>query len=90
MCFGNISKDLTVINMKKTGLYRYVYDFSVYYNTIDVRDIVDIHKYLMKKRNIMFDFIKQAFISFLSFTGLLARVATFSYRTKCISRAMLS
>ena len=35
--------------MKKTGLYGYVYDFSVDYYRIDVADILDIHKYLMKK-----------------------------------------
>ena len=36
-------------NMKKTGLYGYVYNFSVYYDSIDVDDILDIHNYLMKK-----------------------------------------
>ena len=35
--------------MKKTGLNGYVYDFSVDHNTIYINDIVDIHKYLMKK-----------------------------------------
>ena len=34
--------------MKKIGLYRYVYDFSVDYD-IDVDDSLDIHKYFMKK-----------------------------------------
>ena len=37
---------------KKTGLNGYVYDFSVDYNTIDNRNIINIHKYLMKKHNI--------------------------------------
>ena len=37
--------------MKKTGLYGYVYDFSVDCDSIDVADILDIHKYLMKKHN---------------------------------------
>ena len=45
---GDISKDFTVDNMKKTGLNGYVCDFSIDYNTVDVSDIVDIHKYLMK------------------------------------------
>ena len=45
---GNISKDWSVDNLKKTGL-RYVYDFSVDYDAIAVSDILDIHKYLMKK-----------------------------------------
>ena len=36
--------------MKKTGLNGYVYDFSVDYNAIAVDDILDIHKYTMKKK----------------------------------------
>ena len=39
--------------MKKTGLNGYVYGFSVDYDAIAVDDILDIHKYLMKKNNIM-------------------------------------
>ena len=39
-------------NIKKTGLNRYVYDFSVDYNAIAVDDILDIHKYLMKWHDI--------------------------------------
>ena len=35
--------------MKKTGFYGYVYDFSVDCDATGVVDIVDIHKYLMKK-----------------------------------------
>ena len=50
---GNISKDFSVVNMKKAGLNGYVYDFSVDYNAIAVDDILDIHKYLMKKNNIV-------------------------------------
>ena len=38
-------------NMKNTGLYRYAYDFSVDYDSIDVTDILNIHKYLMVKNN---------------------------------------
>ena len=52
LSLGNISKDFTVNNMKKTGLDRYVYDFSVDYNIIDNCNIINIHKYLMKKLNI--------------------------------------
>ena len=48
MCLGNISKDFSVDNMKKTGINGYVYDFSVDYDAIPVDDILDIHKYLMK------------------------------------------
>ena len=53
LCLGNISKDWSVDNMKKTGFTNYVYDFSVDYDAIAVDDIVDIHKYLMKKNNIV-------------------------------------
>ena len=37
--------------MKKTGFSGYVYDFSVDYDAILVDNILDIHKYLMKKNN---------------------------------------
>ena len=52
LCLGNISKNWSTDNMKKTGFNGYVYDFSVDYAT-DVDDIKDIHKYLMKKNNIV-------------------------------------
>ena len=39
--------------MKKTGLNGYVYDFIVDYDAISVDDILDIHKYLMKKNNMI-------------------------------------
>ena len=53
LCLGNISKNWSADNMKKTGFNGYVYDFSVDYDATDVDDILDIHKYLMKKNNIM-------------------------------------
>ena len=46
---GNISKDWSVDNMKNTGFTGYVYYFSVEYDAIAADDILDIHKYLMKK-----------------------------------------
>ena len=49
LCLGNISKDISVDNMKKTGLNGYVYDFSVDYYAIAVDYILDIYKYLLKK-----------------------------------------
>ena len=52
LCFGNISKDFSVDNMKKIGLNGYIYDFSVDYNVIAVDHILDIHKYLTKKHDI--------------------------------------
>ena len=48
LCLGNISKDWLVDNMKRTGFTGYVD-----YETTDVDDIKDIHKYLMKKNNIV-------------------------------------
>ena len=39
--------------MKKTGCNGYVYDFSVGYDAVAVDDIKDIHKYLIKKNNIV-------------------------------------
>ena len=53
LCLGNISRDWSVNNMKKTGFNGYVYDFSVDYDAIAVDDIKDIHRYLMKKNNIV-------------------------------------
>ena len=53
LCLGNISKDSFIDNMKKTGLNGYVYDFSVDYKAVDVDDIKKIHKYLMKKNNMI-------------------------------------
>ena len=53
LCLGNISKDWSTDNMKKTGFNGYVYDFSVDYDYTSVDDIKDIHKYLMKKNNII-------------------------------------
>ena len=53
LCLGNISKDWSADNMKKTWFTVYVYDFSVDYDSIDVDDIKDIHKYLMRKNNIV-------------------------------------
>ena len=53
LCLGNISKDWTVDKMKRTGFNGYMYDFSVDYDATDVDDIKDIHKYLMKKNNIV-------------------------------------
>ena len=50
---GNISKDWSVDNMKRIGFNGYVYDFSVDYDAIAVDDILDIHKYLMKKNSMI-------------------------------------
>ena len=51
LCLGNISKDFTANNMKKRGLNRYVYKFSVDF-IIDTSNVIGIHKYLIKKYDI--------------------------------------
>ena len=65
LCLGNIYKDWSTDNMKKTGLTGYVYDFSADYNAVALDDIKGIHKYLMKKNDIvlmkMFSFVKKVF-----------------------------
>ena len=53
LCLGNISKDWSEDNMKKIELKGYIYYFSVDYNAIAISDILDIHKYLMKKNGII-------------------------------------
>ena len=53
ICLGNISEDCSVSNMKKTGLYGSVFDFSVDYRVTAFDEILDIHKYLMKKNGIV-------------------------------------
>ena len=49
LCLENISKDFSVDNMKKTGLYGQVHEFSIDYDAIANDKMLDIHKYLMKK-----------------------------------------
>ena len=51
--FKKILKDWSVDNIKKTVFNGYVCDFSVDYDAAAVDDIKDIHKYLMKKNNII-------------------------------------
>ena len=54
LCLGKMLKDWSVDNMKKkTWFNGYVYDFSVDYYAVAVNDIKDIHKYLMKKNNLI-------------------------------------
>ena len=70
MCLGNILKDSTTNNIKKTGLNVFVKIFYVDFNPIDTNDLADIHKYLMKRTwyQIMFGLIKKIFIGLI--TGL--------------------
>ena len=53
LCLGNISKDWPVDNMKKTRWKGYDSDFSVDYKAIAIANILDIHKYLLKKNEIV-------------------------------------
>ena len=53
LSLGNISKDFNSKYMSATGRNGYVYDFSVDYNVIKTSDVLDIHKYLMEKNNIV-------------------------------------
>ena len=39
LCFGNTSKDFAIDNMNENGKHRYVYDFSVDNNSVEVDDI---------------------------------------------------
>ena len=54
LCLGNISRDFSANNMKKTGLNGCMYDFSVDYRAFDTSNIIDIHKYLMKKHDMKY------------------------------------
>ena len=53
LCLGNISKDWSIDHMKKIGFTDYVYDFCIDYNVTDVGDVKDIHKYSMKKNDMV-------------------------------------
>ena len=53
LSLGNVSKDFSTSNMKKTGFNGHIFDFNVDYDAIAVEDILDIHNYLMKKNDIL-------------------------------------
>ena len=53
LCLGNISKDWSTDDMKRTDFNGYIYNFSVDYDFTDVDDIKDIRKYLTKKNGII-------------------------------------
>ena len=58
ICLGNISNDWSVDNKKRTGFAGYMYGFSVDYEFIEVDDIKNIHKHLMKK-DILHEYINR-------------------------------
>ena len=43
LCLGNVSKDFSASNVKRTGLYETVYDFSVDCGAISIDGILSIH-----------------------------------------------
>ena len=47
-CVKIIFQNITINNIKKTGLKGVVKFFPVYFNPIDTMNILDVHKYLMK------------------------------------------
>ena len=54
LCIGNLSNNWSPIEAKKTGLYGNIYDFVVDYEAINgVKQIYDMHRYLMTKHNIV-------------------------------------
>ena len=51
---GNVSKDFSNDNIKKTRLNWYLCNFSVHYKAFDKSDIVNICKYFMvKNKNVL-------------------------------------
>ena len=52
LCLQNSSKDHAVNSMIKTRLNVYVYDFPIDCNIFNINDIINIHKYLVKKHDI--------------------------------------
>ena len=77
----NISKDFRIDDMKKIRLKGSVRLFSANYSAIDIRDILDIHKFLMKETQYkrMFGIIKKMFIV------LLTSIVNASNHTKYVS-----
>ena len=53
LCLGNISKDWSHYNIKKTGFNGHIYDFSTDHNAVTISNIQNIHRYLMKKNGIV-------------------------------------
>ena len=63
---GNDSNGFLVDKMKKTELYGYINNFSNDYDSVEVDDVSDIHKHLMKKKKqyTMLGFIKKYFLCY--------------------------
>ena len=53
LCLENLSNNWTTKNLAKTRVYGRIYDFAVDYEAINsVKQIYDMHRYLMTKHNI--------------------------------------
>ena len=52
LCLGNISYNWTAANAQKIVFLGEIYDFAVDYTSTNIGNIYNIHRYLMKKRNI--------------------------------------
>ena len=51
-CLGSISKDFTKDEQREIFINGTVYDFTVDHSSIQKKDILNIHEYLMVKNNI--------------------------------------
>ena len=77
--------------MKKARFYIYVYDFFVDYDNINIRDITNVHNYLMNKHNTVWisGFNKQMFIilviALLCFDGSLADAKAAPGSVNCVA-----
>ena len=53
LCLENFSGNFSANNTKKiSGLNECAYNFSVGYSSLDASNIINVHKYLVKKHNI--------------------------------------
>ena len=52
LCLGNVSQDFSPTNTTNTGLFGYIYDFSIDYKAITYDKIHNIHRYMTEKNNI--------------------------------------
>ena len=52
LCLGECFKRFFGWQYEKDWIYKYVYDFSVDYDSIDIDEILDIHLIKKKKKNI--------------------------------------
>ena len=78
---GNISKNFTIDIIKKTWLKGVVKFLHVNFNPADTNNILNIHKYLIKRTwyKVMFQLSKKIF------SGLLTSIVKSSNHTQCIS-----